>query len=570
MDIWVVLTMNEPSKQYNKGIAPIAGLIFFIAVWLIVSRYFLANDSILPSPNRVAQAITKMWYSGELAEDTFASLRRILLGFAIALFAAALFGIAAARYTRLYGYIKTSMDLLSSIPPIAWTPIAILWFGIGNAPALFIVFLGSFFPMFISVYSGINRVDSELKNAARTLGAEPFFVVRSVTLPAALPQILTGIRTGIGVAWFNVIAAELIGVRSGLGYKIQLNRTLLFSENVIAIMLIIGFLGFLMTKVVSVSGNLLAPWAIQDETRPKWIDRKRKLARLFVRIFNNQVPTRQIQPVIVTPNNSHNMLNSNPILSLKSVSMSFEGEAVGRKLEVLRHIDFSVDSGEVFSILGPNGSGKTTIINIIAGLLKPKSGYVEFQRRLVEKPSHERTVVFQNLALFPWLTCRGNIQFAFEASANQNRSSENVLNYENLSAIDYLKSAGLSDFAETYPADLSGGMKQRLALARALAASPKMILMDEPFASFDPLIKESSQETILQLLSNRSVTVFLVTHDLDEAIFMSDRVLVLSERPGRVKGIVDVNLDRPRISCMRKDKKFHELRSYLWETLRSP
>lgn len=565
--------MNRKNRNFRRFAVPIIGMILFVLAWHVVSTHVLPKDSTLPAPSRVGAAVAEMWHSGELVEDILASLNRILLGFAIALFGAIVFGITAARYGRVYEYIKVTMDLLSSIPPIAWTPVAILWFGIGNAPAFFIVFLGAFFPMFTSIYSGISSVDSELKNAARTLGAKPSFIVRAVIFPDALPQILTGIRTGIGVAWFNVIAAELIGVRSGLGYKIQLNRTLLFSEYVIGIMLIIGILGFLMTRLVVIAGNLSAPWAIQDETRPRWIERRRKLTRLFRRRIDNSIGAKQIRPAVFTPVNRHpssDSIDKEPILNVKNVSMSFEGEVAGTKLEVLRDIDFSVNPGEVFSILGPNGSGKTTIINIIAGLLRPETGFVEFQGKPVEEPSHERTVVFQSFALFPWRTCKGNILFALKAAANRKASKEGLLTSQNSSPIDYLKNAGLSDFADTYPADLSGGMKQRLALARALAASPKLILMDEPFASFDPLVRESSQETILQLLSNRSATILLVTHDLDEAIFMSDRILVLSERPGRVKEIVEVHLDRPRVSGMRKDKRFHELRSHLWERLRSP
>jgi NitT/TauT family transport system ATP-binding protein len=570
MDARNRLLMNNSSRQYRKVIVPFVGLILFIAAWHIVSTQVLPKDSTLPPPSRVAEAMAEMWHSGELVEDILASLNRILFGFAIALFGAVVFGIAAARYGKMYEYIKTTMDLLSSIPPIAWTPVAILWFGIGDAPALFIVFLGAFFPMFTSVYSGINRVDSELKNAARTLGAKPSFVVRSVIFPAALPQILTGIRTGIGVAWFNVIAAELIGVRSGLGYKIQLNRTLLFSEHVIGIMLIIGMLGFLMTRIVGIAGNLWAPWAIQDETRPKWIERRRKLTKLIRWRVVNSVASKINEHAPPLSVNDDRPLGSEPILNVKNISMSFEGEVAGAKLEVLRDITFSVNPGEVFSILGPNGSGKTTIINIIAGLLKPERGYVEFLRGQVSEPSHERTVVFQSFALFPWRTCKGNIAFALQASSNQTVSTEGRSISQSSLPLDYLKNAGLSQFADTYPADLSGGMKQRLALARALAASPRLILMDEPFASFDPLVRESSQETILHLLSQRSTTILLVTHDLDEAIFMSDRILVLSERPGRIKEIVDVHLERPRVSGIRKDRRFHELRSHLWERLRSP
>jgi NitT/TauT family transport system ATP-binding protein len=257
------------------------------------------------------------------------------------------------------------------------------------------------------------------------------------------------------------------------------------------------------------------------------------------------------------------------ILEVNGITKSFDGELHNSKLEVMKELNFSVNHGEVFSILGPNGSGKTTIVNIIAGLLKQDAGYVEFDGHRVVGPSRERTVVFQNLALFPWRTCKGNILFALKASARERTENRDERKTPDDGVLEYLKIADLINFADAYPIDLSGGMKQRLALTRALAVSPKLILMDEPFASFDPLVRESSQETILNLLSHTSTTVLLVTHDLDEAIFMSDRILVLSERPARIKEIIHVPFERPRISKIRKDVRFHELRTYIWDLLRS-
>lgn len=557
----------------RKTIVPILGIVIFILIWQTISIYVFPEKSILPSPISVGYALQEMWHSGELIEDVLASLNRILLGFVIALFTAIVFGITAARYGKIYDYIKVSMDLMSSIPPIAWTPLAILWFGIGNAPACFIVFLGAFFPMFTSIYSGITSVDTDLINAAKTLGASPSFIVKSVIFPAALPQILTGIRTGIGVAWFNVIAAELIGVRSGLGYKIQLNRTLLFSEHVIGIMFIIGILGFFMTRLVGILGNLTAPWVIQDATRPKWINHRRRFSHVFSTLRGLSSGKIRFKQSVNLEYNSFNKLSYNnkqkPVLVVDDVSISFPGQIPGERLEVLRNIAFNIKAHEVFSILGPNGSGKTTIIKIIAGLLKPDNGNVAFMGRQIYSPSCQRTVVFQNFALFPWQTCRENILFALKASACEiSKKCKTSLERIELTT-QLLKEANLDKFSDTYPIDLSGGMKQRLALARALAVSPELILMDEPFASFDPLVRVTTQETILELLANRSVTVLFVTHDLDEAIFMSDRILVLSERPGRIKNIVDVKLPRPRIADMRRSQAFNELRTYLWDLLRS-
>jgi len=559
-------------KMIQKIVRPLIGLILFILMWHVVSSYLLADTSTLPNPYKVSSSLKEMWHSGELIEDIISSLDRILIGFAIAFSTSILFGIIAARYAKTYLYIKVTMDLLSSIPPIAWTPVAILWFGIGDVPAYFIVFLGAFFPMFTSIYSGITNVDSELIDAAKTLGASNIHVIRSVILPSSLPQILTGIKTGIGVAWFNVIAAELIGVRSGLGYKIQLNRTLLFSENVIGIMLVIGLIGFLMTRFVGFVGNILTPWSIQDPSRPSWIKLQKSIKLIYRKILltlyreNNNINISKHE--IIQKDNLTKIDTPKILLEVNYVSKSFPGQSLEDKLEVTKDISFNINSQEVFAILGPNGCGKTTIVKIIAGLITPDNGTVIFDSEKVTSTSNERTVVFQNYALFPWKTSKGNIRFSLESSfkncKDENYTSENI----DILVNKYLGEANLNEFAETYPFDLSGGMKQRLALARALAASPKLILMDEPFASFDPIIREKSQETILQLLQNRNITILLVTHDLDEAIFMSDRILVLSKRPSKIKEIIKIDLPNPRTSEMRKSKYFHDVRTHIWELLR--
>lgn len=551
----------------KKLIILFVGLSIAFVLWEIAIRQSLSVNSNLPSPIQVFNALLSMWRGGELREDIMASLGRIFTGFVIALFIAIILGVMAARFTLLFGLVKTPMDILSSIPPIAWTPLAILWFGIGNAPAYFIVFLGSFFPMFVSVYAGVSKVDREYIEAAQTLGASPTLLVRKVIFPASFPQIFTGIQTGIAVAWFNVIAAELIGVRSGLGYKIQLYRTLLAVENVVALMFVIGTLGLLMTRLTRSVGKLIAPWAIQDKTKYRWIKIQGYAQNIILPLsgifssLHNLKSRAQTDESLKVPVQS--ISSAAPLLEVDKVSLSFDAQNPNNKLKVLEEISFDVVEGEVLSIIGSNGSGKTTILKLISGLLRADSGEIRFTGKKVKASDDQITLVFQSFALFPWMTCKKNIEFALAASGGHGFNSQT--REKMVDAL--LGDVGLDTFANTYPSDLSGGMKQRLAIARALATSPRLLLLDEAFSSLDPLNRDKSQEYVLELLTRRSVTVLSVTHDLDEAIFMSDRVLVLTPRPSRVKKIVEIKLPRPRRVECRQTKDFQEIRACLWNAL---
>lgn len=540
--------MNNTSSFAGRTLRALVGTIAVVVLWQITSTYLLHTQSLLPAPTQVLAALRDALTSGLLTTDALASLQRVVVGFFFALLMAAMLGIAAVSYARLYQGVRVFMELLSSIPPIAWTPIAILWFGTGNAPAYFIVFLGAFFPMFTNVYAGIINVEPNLINAARTLGASPRMISRKVVFPAALPQILVGMRTGIAVAWFNVIAAELIGVQSGLGYRIQLSRLLLDSQTVVAMMLVIGILGFAMVRTVYFLERLTCPWAIKDDSRSRWL----RIHRAIRSAFSVPEPksSRELAEGPTLPANP----NGYSALRVEGLCKSFDRGSVRQGLRVLDGLSFEVHRGEIVCIAGPNGSGKTTLLNIVAGLLSADQGTAYFNEAPVRGTSYERAMVFQDLALFPWLTARGNVEFAVRASSTTGRSSGIVRKRASAA----LQSAKLDAFGDSYPTELSGGMKQRLALLRSLAIRPKLLLLDEPFSSLDPLVREESRKIIFDLLSMNSVTVLMVTQDLEEAVFMADRVIVLSDRPARIKGKVQVPLPRPRVSSMRQTPDFIE------------
>ena len=215
----------------------------------------------------------------------------------------------------------------------------------------------------------------------------------------------------------------------------------------------------------------------------------------------------------------------------------YRGTDRSRELLALEGVSFDVQDGEILTVVGPSGCGKSTLISIIAGLVKPESGTLLVDGIAVKGPGRDRGVVFQELAILPWRTVRQNIGHGLEIAGMRKA--------ERLAIVDrFIHMVGLDGFEDRYPHELSGGMKQRVAVARTLAADPKVVLMDEPFAAVDAQTRITLQEELLRISLETNKSILFVTHSVDEAVFLGDRVLVFTRRPGRVKEIVDVPIPR--------------------------
>jgi NitT/TauT family transport system ATP-binding protein len=220
-----------------------------------------------------------------------------------------------------------------------------------------------------------------------------------------------------------------------------------------------------------------------------------------------------------------------------NLSVVYENERKGTA--AVRDLSFQVKPGEFVCLLGTTGCGKSTVLNVIAGFVKPTSGTVCVNGHQVHEPSPDRGIVFQQYALFPWKTVRQNIGFGPRMLGKSAKEVDDLIKR-------YVAAIGLSGFEDKYPLELSGGMAQRVALARALANDPAVLLMDEPFGSLDAQIRLMMQELLLRVWEGAGKTVVFVTHDVDEAVFLADRVLVMTARPGQIKAEIPVNLTRPR------------------------
>lgn len=238
----------------------VAGIAIFVGLWQLLAGIGWINPVLLPSPANLAGAAWELLAEGTLIQHTIASLGRVLIGFVLAGIAGIVLGVVLGWSPIISDLVRPVVESLRPIPPIAWTPIAILWFGVGNAPSYFLVFIGAIFPVFVNTYSAVRNIDRNQINAALCLGARPGLLIRDIIVPAALPIIFPGLRIALGVGWMCVVAAELIAAQSGLGYMIQQNRVLLQTQNVVTGMITIGLVGFAMSALMSVIERRLIPW----------------------------------------------------------------------------------------------------------------------------------------------------------------------------------------------------------------------------------------------------------------------------------------------------------------------
>ena len=249
------------------------------------------------------------------------------------------------------------------------------------------------------------------------------------------------------------------------------------------------------------------------------------------------------------------------------------GEARGLKLKIdnvrkvfstrngemvaLNGVNLDIYENEFICVVGPSGCGKSTLLNIIAGLTDATSGTVYCNGKAVSGTGTDRGVVFQQYALFPWLTVKKNVMFALEMKGVKGKQAQDL-------AMQYLAKVDLEKFADHYPKELSGGMTQRVAIARAYSADPEVLLMDEPFGALDAQTRTQLQSELLETWERDQKTCFFITHDVDEAIILAQRVIIMSARPGRIKDIVDIDIPYPRTQETKMTPRFLELKNHIW------
>jgi NitT/TauT family transport system ATP-binding protein len=240
--------------------------------------------------------------------------------------------------------------------------------------------------------------------------------------------------------------------------------------------------------------------------------------------------------------------------------MEYYQPRTGGRLLALDNVNLAVEEGEFVTIVGPSGCGKTTFINIADGLLKPTAGRITLDGRAITGPGRDRAMVFQDPCLMPWRTVFKNVIFGLECQGKDGQAEKDRAN-------GFIKLVGLAGFEEHFPHELSGGMQQRCNLARALAVDPEILIMDEPFAALDAQTREIMQLELLRIWRASGKTVLFITHQINEAIYLADRVIIFGARPGRVKDTLKINIPRPRDLSVKRSKQFLEYEDHLWNQI---
>lgn len=250
-----------------------------------------------------------------------------------------------------------------------------------------------------------------------------------------------------------------------------------------------------------------------------------------------------------------------PKLRIEHVTKQFPIRGTDDTFTALDDVSIDLADGEFLALVGPSGCGKSTLLDLLGGLSSPTTGRILLDGKPIGGPGLDRGIVFQQYALLPWRTARTNIEFGLEAKGVPKKERRDIAGH-------YLDLVGLSGFADRYPHELSGGMKQRVAIARSLAFDPGVLLMDEPFAALDAQTRESLQDELLRIWRETRKTILFITHGIDEAVYLGRRVAVLTSRPGRIKTVVDVDLDRT-VDDVRSGEAFRNLRHHIWSLLQS-
>ncbi|QWW20726.1 ATP-binding cassette domain-containing protein [Schaalia sp. 19OD2882] len=450
----------------------------------------------------------------------------LLLGIAVG----ALLALALHLCPSLGAGVHPLLVVSQAVPLIAVAPLMVIWFGFGVSSKILVVAVFSAFPVVLPFLRGLDLVPRSHVEVVRALGAGRAWVLAQVRLPWACERFFSGVRISATYALATAATAEFMGARDGLGIYILSAQSSFRTD-----LVFVGAAALTLLTVVLVGVVVLVEEAVRP--RPRLSGRRRALARV---VSASGPRESQVRPPV----------RPGPSVTVRGLGKTFRGQ--GGPVPAICQVDLDLEAGSVIALVGPSGCGKSTILRILAGLEVADSARIEVDGQLRRNLRDLIAWMPQGDSLLPWLDVADNVALARRLQGADPVAARRA-------ALDSLSDVDLEDFAASAPSQLSGGMRARAALVRTVLAASPIVLLDEPFSALDSLTRTEIQDWTARILRTCGATVVLVTHDISEAVQMADRVVVLSARPCRVVGTVDVDLPSPRGAHTRTQAHFHHL-----------
>ena len=514
----------RPGVNWQAWLVVLPGLLTVI-LWELAAWHWPIVAKLVSQPSDIALGIVDAVRSGSIWPHLQATLTEMAIGYVIGAVTGVLLGLLFGRVKLLGDIFNPYITLFNGIPKVALAPVFVIWFGIGLMSKIAIILTMVFFVVFINTFAGLRSVNEEYVSIVRIMGASRLQVVREVFLPATVPYILVGLRAGIPFSVIGAVVGEFIAATKGLGYFINYHQGTFDTNGIFVGVTILALLVVVLDWLLSI---------VERRLRSGGPKSKRKTsARDTV----------------------------NPIIELTDVTKTYHSK--GKSVLAVKDVTLPVQQGSFTTFIGPSGCGKSTLLKIIAGIALPYEGELRYKGREITSINTDIGFVTQDSNLFPWLTLIENVELALKIRGQPKAQRAEA-------AQKYIATMQLAGFEDHYPFELSGGMQKRGSIIRTLIYNPDTILMDEPFGPLDAQTRLVLQDELLRIWDQNKKTILFVTHDLTEAIALSDKVVLFTGRPGTVKRIFDVPLARPRnVFEIHNEKGFTDLYHEIWQYFKS-
>lgn len=538
-------------KITSKLIAFALGIILPVAIlflWNWGVKTEVLPPALIASPEKVWNKFKLLVGDDLLLANARISLLRLFAGFVLGSILGIALGVLVGVSKFASKIFEPLILILIPVPPLAWIPLLIIIFGIDEGSKIALLSIGCFCTLFLTTSYSVKSTDKNLLELSKLYSKEWYVKLLRIILPFSASNIVGSLRVAMALSWTLLMASEMIAASAGLGWFIWDSRNFSRADDMIVGMISVGILGWFTDRLLVSLGKYFNRWkAEKKETglfTDLWIWLWHKLPmkgqRNNLKILYNKIQVSindffidRINSLLGSKHGRSANLGSGtdqPHLEVEVNKKNFKLD--GAELRVFTDLSFDINKGDYITLIGPSGCGKSTLLKLIAGLDTVYEGKIKYNNQRITGTSLERCIVFQEQRLLQWLNVNDNIAFALPVSMRRNEKRKKVA--------EAIELVNLTGFGNVYPSQLSGGMQQRVALARAMVNLPEMLLLDEPYGALDSITRDKMQKELMRIVSKANATVLMVTHDIDEAIIMSDKIFVLGGNPTNIKKAIQI------------------------------